>query len=105
MSRLGALGHFFQQVGKFAPLILAVTPLAPIAGPVAAAIQEAEAIHGAGNGAAKLQHVIAIAQDAAESANAAAGKVVVDPQAVAASATQVVSAIVSVANLSHPPTN
>lgn len=104
MSKLGKLGHFFRNVGKFAPVILALTPLAPIAGPVQAAIAEAEAIHGDGAGAAKLAHVVAIAKDAADAANAQAGHEVIDPSTVEATATQVVSTVVNVVNLAKDPT-
>lgn len=99
MSKLGKLGKFFHSVGKFAPIVLALTPLAPIAGPVAAAIAEAEAIHGDGAGPAKFAHVVAIAKDAALVANAAAGKEVVSPEAVEAAAAQAISTVVAIANL------
>lgn len=102
MSKLGKLGHFFQQVAKVAPLILAVSPLAPIAGPITAAIQEAEAIQGA-SGKDKLAHVVAIAIDAAQTANAAAGHVVVDPAAVESTAGAVISAVVESVNLAKSP--
>jgi hypothetical protein len=95
MSKLGKLGHFFKQVGHIAPIILAFTPLAPIAAPVAAAIQEAEAIHGAGAGADKLAHVVAVAVDAAEVANTVAGKVVLDPALIAESAQHAIAAVIS----------
>lgn len=101
MSKLGKLGHFFHNVGKFAPVILALTPLAPIAAPVAAAIQEAEAIHGA-TGPDKLAHVIAVAKESAVVANMAAGKQVVDPAEVEGAAAQVISAVVAVANAAKP---
>lgn len=102
MSKLGKIGHFFHIVGTFAPLILANTPLAPIAGAVTAAIQEAEAIHGSGSGAEKLAHVTAIAVDAAHAANAQAGHQVIDPAAVQSEAATVISAVVQAANLAHP---
>ncbi len=104
MSKLGKLGRFFHNVGKFAPLILAVTPLAPIAAPVAAAIAEAEAIHGDGTGTEKLAHVVGVAKEAAEVANAAAGHVVVDPAAIEGAASQAVSTVISVVNLAKDPT-
>ncbi len=102
MSKLSKLGRFFQAVGKFAPLILAVTPLAPIAPAVMAAIQEAEALHGAGTGVEKLAHVKAIALDAAAAANAQAGKIVVDPAEIGAAVDQSVAAVVAVANVVKP---
>lgn len=101
MSKLGNLGKFLHIVGTFAPLILAVTPLAPIAGAVTAAIQEAESIAGA-TGAEKLARVTAIAVDAAHAANAQAGHVVVDPVAVQTEAATVISAVIQATNLAKP---
>lgn len=101
MSKLSALGHFFQHVAKVAPAILLLTPLAPIAGIVVAGIQEAEAIKGASS-AEKLAHVQAIAVDAAHAANAQAGHQVIDPVAVETEAATVISAVVQAANLAHP---
>lgn len=97
--KLGKIGRFFHNLGRYAPLVLALTPLAPIAAPIAAAIAEAEAIHGEGNGPAKLAHVVAIAKDAADVANAAAGRQVVDPAAVEGAAAQAISTVVAVANI------
>lgn len=99
MSKLGALGHFFVNIGKFAPLILAITPLAPIAPAVAAAIQEAEAIQGA-TGPEKRAHVINVATAAATVAQQSGAKV--DPAAVQAAAGQTIDAIVAVAKAAHP---
>ena len=98
MSKLAKLGRFLQNVGHFAPLILAVTPLAPIAPAVAAAIAEAEQIQGA-SGRDKLAHVIAVATRSAEVAQASG--VPIDPAAVQAAAVDVIAAVVSVANLAH----
>lgn len=97
MSKMGKLGSFFKKVSHVAPLILAVTPLAPIAPFVAAGIQEAEAI--GGSGPDKLVHVVNIAKAAADAANAQAGKTVIDPALVEASAASTVSAIVQISNL------
>lgn len=102
MSKLSAIGHFFLRVGQVAPMILALTPLAAIAPAVTAAIQEAEAIHGAGSGADKLAHVVAIATEAAEAVNAQAGHQVIDPAAVQGAAATAVSAVVQVVNLAQP---
>lgn len=102
MSKLGKLGNFFKQVGRIAPVILAFTPLAPIAEPVAAAIQEAEAIHGAATGPEKLAHVVAVAVDAAQVANTAAGKVVVDPAAIQDSAQHAIAAVISATKAVNP---
>ena len=97
MSKLSKLGHFFQKVGAIAPVVLMFTPLAPIAGPITAAIMEAESI-GSAKGEDKLAHVVAVAKDAADVANAAAGKQVVDPAAIDSAAGQIVSGIVTAAN-------
>ena len=102
MSKLSKLGHFFQRVGKIAPAILVFTPLAPIAGPITAAIQEAEAIHGASTGAEKLAHVVAVAKEAAKVANAAAGHTVVNEVGIEAAAAHAIGAVVSAANAVHP---
>jgi hypothetical protein len=102
MSKLGNLGHFFLAVGKVAPVILAMNPAtAAIAAPVQAAIQEAEAIHGAGTGSEKLAHVVATAQQAATVANTAAGKVVVDPAAIQEAVANAVATIIAATKL-HP---
>lgn len=98
MSKLSKLGHFFQRVGQIAPAVLMFTPLAPIAAPVQAAIQEAEVAFGPGHGPAKLAHVVAIATDAANAVNAQAGKIVVDPAAVTLGAGAIISGIVQVVN-------
>lgn len=98
MSKLGKLGSFFKKVGKVAPAILAMHPaLAPIAGPVAAAIYEAEAIKGSGD--QKLAHVVGVAVESAKAVNAAAKRKVLDVGEVRAAATAVVSATVNVANV------
>lgn len=96
--RLDKLADFAKKVGQFAPMILALTPLAPIAPAVALGIQEAEAIRGA-SGPEKLAHVVKIAKHAADAANAQAGKEVIDAAQVEATAGQVVSAVVSTVNL------
>lgn len=99
MSKLSAIGHFFLRVGQIAPTILALTPLAPIAPAVTAAIQEAEALHGSGSGADKLAHVVAIATDAAQAVNAQAGHQVIDPVAVQSEAATVISSVVQAVKL------
>lgn len=98
MSKLGKLGSFFRKVGQVAPAILALNPkLAPLAGPITAAIQEAEAIKG--SGPEKLAHVVAVAEQSARAVNVAAKKKVVDVAEVKQAAGAVVSAIVAVANV------
>lgn len=101
-SKLGKLGHFFKVLAHVAPAILSMTVLGPIAGIVQAAIGEAEALHGPGSGAEKLAHVIAIAKDAADAANAQAGHQVIDPVAVENEAATVVSAVVQAVKLAKP---
>ena len=99
MSTLGKLGQFFTKVGKVAPGLMAMHPaLAPIAGPVAAAIYEAEAIKGA-TGEQKLAHVVAVAVESAKAVNAGAKKKILDPVEVKQAAAAVVSATVNVANV------
>jgi hypothetical protein len=95
MSKL----DWLKKLGELAPIVLAMTPLAPIAGPVAAAMHEAEEIHGDDSGAAKLSHVVGIAQQAATAVNAQAGKVVIAPDLIPGATAQIVSAIISVANV------
>lgn len=102
MSKLGALGHFFLSVGKVAPMILAMNPAtAPIAGVITAAIQSAQAIHGSATGAAKLAHVVEIAQDAATAVNIKAGKTVIDPAQIEVATSNAVAVIIAATKL-HP---
>lgn len=101
MSKLSALGHFFEKLATVAPDILALTPLAPIAGRVQAAIADAEYLKGPGTGADKLSHVVNIAVDAATAANLQAGHQVIDPVAVQAEAGTVISAVVQAVNLAQ----
>lgn len=104
MSKLGKLGNFFNGMAKFALPILMMTPLAPIARVIVAAMQEAEALHtGPNTGADKLKHVLAIALDAALGVNIAAGHMVIDPAVLQQVVTQVVGAIVGVVNVVQHP--
>lgn len=91
-------GTFLSIARIMAPLALSFTPLAPIAGPVAAAIGEAEQIEGASN-AQKLEHVTTIAVQAAHAANDQAGRLVLDPALVQAAAATTISAVVDSINL------
>lgn len=77
---------------------LSVSPLAPIAGPVAAAIAEAEAMHGK-SGAEKLAHVVDIATDAAIAAQALGTQI--DPDQVRQIAAVAISAAVDATNVVH----
>ena len=98
MSKLGKLGSFFKRVGRVAPAMLALHPtLAPIAVPIAAAIQEAEAIKG--SGPEKIAHVVGVATEAAKAVNAAARRKVLDPTEVKVATEAVVSAVISVVNV------
>lgn len=97
---MSTLGSFFQKLGHLAPIILAFTPLAPIAPAVAAAIAEAEAIKGA-SGADKLAHVKQIARDAALAVNAAKGRQVVSVTGLDAAVDSAVATVVSVVNAVH----
>lgn len=102
MSKLSAIGHFFERLAAIAPALLSITPLAPIAGAVQAAIAEAEHLKGAGTGQEKLAHVVAIAKDAAAAVNAQAGHPVVDEAAVEQEAATVISAVVQATKLTLP---
>jgi hypothetical protein len=88
---------FLIRISKLAPVLLALTPLAPIADEVTAAIQEAEAIRGA-SGPEKLQHVVNIAVEAAKAANEVAGRVLIPLDRVVALATMIVSMIILATN-------
>lgn len=98
MSKLGHLGRFFIKVGKIAPAILALTPLAVIAVPLTAAIQEAEALKGSQTGVEKLARVKNIALDAVAAINTKAGHQVVDPVDISASIDSAVSTVISAVN-------
>jgi len=95
MGKLTALGHFLRKVGAVAPTLLEFTPFAPIAGIAQAAIGEAEAIFGPGTGQLKLAHVVEVSVDAGLAINAQAGHQVVDVDAIRATATQTIGAVIS----------
>jgi hypothetical protein len=84
-----------QTVGLAA---LQASPLAPIAVPVAAAIAEAEAIKGA-TGAQKLDHSLAIAVKAAETAKDLG--VHIEPSDVQTLGASAISTAVQATNLVH----
>lgn len=102
MSKLSKIGHFFQRLAQVAPTLLRLTPLAPIADIVQAAIAEAEAIHGPGTGTAKLAHVVNIATGAATAVNVQAGREIVDVAAVQTEAATIISAVVQATKLTPP---
>lgn len=93
---------WLSLIQMIAPIVLtAVKPeLAPIAGNVTAAIQEAEAMKGA-SGADKLQHVINIGHAAADAVNIATGKEAIHIPTLDNALQDGVSTVVSVANLVH----
>lgn len=91
---------WLQIVQQFAPMVLAFTPLAPIAPMVAAGIQAAENMQGA-TSEQKLASVVAIARDGIAATNAQAGKVVLDPAMSDAVIQNIVSTAVNVTNLVH----
>ena len=100
MSKLGKLGGFLKFVGHVAPAILGQTKLAPIAPWITAAVQEAETLPGA-TGAQKLDHVVTVAQDAAEAVNAGAGQVLLDPAQLRGAVEAQVAAIIAAYNTVH----
>lgn len=94
---MSKLGTFFKNVAKVAPLILSLTPLAPIAEEVTAFIQEAEAIKG--SGPEKLAHVKTMTLEAAKAINDQTGREVVSLDYVAQTVDNTVSVIVSATNI------
>lgn len=83
-----------------APIILASTPLAPIAPFVALGIQSAEKIKGA-SGPEKLEHAVEISRAAIAATNAQAGRVVVDPALADATIQSGINTVIGVANIVH----
>jgi hypothetical protein len=94
-----ATPKWLQILETFGPMILAFTPLAPIAPAVTAAIGAAETT--ALTGTDKLAQVVQVAGIAAEGVNAQVGHQVIDPSVVAASAASAISAVVQIANSVH----
>lgn len=83
------------------PIICAVVPAAaPLAPFIIAGISEAEAIKGASS-AEKKAHALNIITAGATATNVAAGKVVIDPMLVTATASQAIDTAVGVTNLIH----
>lgn len=89
---------WLKLVEQIAPIVLANTPLAPIAPHVSAGIQLAEQIPGA-NGAAKLDIAKQITNVAVNAVNTQAGSQKIDPVAVDSAFTQSVHAVVAATNL------
>jgi len=88
------------MVQQLAPMVLAFTPLAPIAPFVSAGIQEAEQIQGA-SGADKLAHAINIARQGIAATNAQAGRTVIDPNLADSAIAAGINTTVSVVNIVH----
>lgn len=96
---------FITIAGIFAPQVLALTHLAPIAQDVAEAIQATERLIHA-DGAGKLSYALNLAVLAAQTANHKAGRTVIDPALVQASGATVISSVVASINaikaVAHP---
>lgn len=86
-----------EQVG---PIVIALSPLAPIAPAVVAGIRAAEAIPGATSSQKKAK-TMEIVSAAVQGANAQAGKVVVDPNEAMLAADNAIDTIVHVTNVIH----
>lgn len=96
---------WLQVLKQVGPIVLAFTPLAPIAPAVIAGIAAAEALPGA-TGEQKKVIVQQIVTAGAAAANAQAGRVVIDPADAAAAAHTAIDTIVTVTNIvekAHPP--
>lgn len=93
-----ALPKWLEILAQMGPMVLAFTPLAPIAPLVIAAIAEAQALPDA-TGPEKLAHVVAIATDAAQATNAQAGRVVIDPTVMQTAAATAISTVVQVTKM------
>lgn len=90
-------GTFFSVLKKFGPQILKLTPLAPIAEEVEAAIADAEQIPGA-TSTEKLNHVVNIAAESAQAVNDKAGHEVLKVEEVRQSGGAIVSGVVNSVN-------
>lgn len=91
----------FGWVRLLAPMILANIPAtSKIAGQVSVGLDEAEAIHGGGTGAEKLQHVINIGREAASAVNAERPGTI-DPNTVESAITEGVNTAFAVAKVVH----
>jgi hypothetical protein len=93
-----SFSNWLKLVENFAPIILAATPLAPIAPYVALGIQTAEQIKGA-TGEQKLALATQIANVGVAATNAQAGKVLIDPNAANSLITNGINAVVAATNL------
>lgn len=92
---------WLQIALRFAPMILSSIPQTQkIAGAVGDGIIIAESMPGA-SGADKKSAVMQMAANSITSVNAAAGKVVLDPQVTLAAASSAIDTTISVINLVH----
>lgn len=94
------LPKWLGLVKQLAPLILAVTPLAPIVPWVVVGIQTAEGIEGA-TGAQKLEIAKAIVSVGVAATNAQVGKVILNPAEADTLVAAGISAVVAATNLVH----
>jgi hypothetical protein len=92
------LPKWLEILSSVGPLVLAQTPLAPIAPAVITAIGEAASLPGA-TGPEKLAHVVNIATNAAQAVNAQAGRVVIDPTVLQSTAESAISTVVQVTKM------
>lgn len=92
---------WLKTVLDLTPLILGLTPLAPISPFVAAGITAAEQIPGA-SGPQKLAIAKAIVNASVQATNVQAGHQVVDPVIIDAAVTNGINTVVAVTNLIHP---
>lgn len=97
---MSKVSKILSLIGLFAPQILRLTPLAPVADAVAEAMQEAQGVEGASN-QQKLDHVVNIAVEAARGINAEAKQTVIDPAMVQATAGSIISSVKQTVNLIH----
>lgn len=95
----------WNLIKMFAPLLITTLKpsLAPIAGNITDAMDEAEGMQGA-TGAQKLEHVKKMAASAADAVNTAKGHVVIDKSSLDQSVTEAVDTAVAVNNLVHKKT-
>ena len=95
---------WLKYVETIAPVILSTIPqVAPFVPYISVGIQLAEQIPGA-TGVQKQQFAVALAQLGAQAANTAAGKTVVDPNAIGTTLDESIDAVVAAVNAAHPKT-
>ena len=92
--------NWLGLIKTLAPIVLAATPLAPIAPFISLGIGEAEQLAGA-SGPEKLAHAVNIAQTGIAAVNAQAGKDLIDPALSADAISKGISTVVDVTNIVH----